>query len=400
MAPLSLPLQGLKVLDLSRALAGPFCATILADLGADVIKVEPCPAGEMVRSWGPFQGDISVYYLSIHRNKRSLAVNFRDPEGLALIQELAGGVDIIVENFKPGVMEEMQLGYEVLAAKNRRLIYTSISAFGTDGPYGGWPGMDQIVQGLSGLMSLTGQPETGPTRVGVPIGDLVAGMWAALGTQAAVISRQTSHIGQKVETSLLAGLIGLLSVQGQRELSLGDTPGVAGNDHPVIFPYGMFEASDGPFNMAAATDQMWGKLCRLLDIEDWIDHPQYSTNAGRSKGREQVKKRLNEAFSVRSKGEWTAQLVELGIPAGPILSLDQVFRDPHVLATGIVQQVQHPTLGLLPLVANPIRMDGVTGNSVRSAPPLLGADSRKILTEFGISTDRITALINSNAIAC
>jgi len=398
--PANLPLAGLTVIDLSRALAGPFCATILADLGADVIKIEPSPDGEMVRGWGPFQDGISVYYLSIHRNKKSLVVNFRDPAGLELIRRLADRADILVENFKPGAMADMQLDYATLAARNPRLIFASITGFGTSGPYGGWPGVDQIAQGMSGLMSLTGQKETGPTRVGIPIGDVVGGMWAALGVQAAVIQRHESGRGQMVETSLLAGLIGLLTVQGQRQLSLGDTPGVAGNDHPVVCPYGMFEAKDGPFNMAAATEDMWVKLCRLLGMEDWVSDPEYRDNAGRHRNRDAVKKRLNEKFAARGKMEWTLELVKLGLPAGPIFTLDQVFADQHVNETGIVEEIDHPTLGPLRLIANPVRMAGMGGRSVRSAPPLLGADSRRVLEQFGLRSEEIDALVAAKTVQC
>ena len=395
-----LPLAGLRVLDLSRALAGPFCAMILADLGADVIKIEPTPVGEMVRGWGPFKEGISVYYLSIHRNKRSLALNFRDPAGLDLIRTLADKADILVENFKPGAMADMKMDYAALAARNPRLIFASITGFGTTGTYGGWPGVDQIAQGMSGLMSLTGQKETGPTRVGIPIGDVVAGMWAALGVQAAVIQRQATGLGQLVETSLLAGLIGLLTVQGQRQLSLADTPGVAGNDHPVVYPYGMFEAKDGPFNMAAATEDMWVKLCRLVGMEEWIAHPDYRDNAGRSRNRAPLKQRLNAIFATRGKMEWTLDLVKLGLPAGPIFTLDQVFTDPHVNETGIVEEIEHPTLGMLRLIANPIRMAGMGGRSVRTAPPILGADSRQVLADFGIPAGRIDALVAAKTIQC
>lgn len=398
--PSSLPLAGLRVLDLSRALAGPFCATILADLGADVVKVEPTPAGEMVRGWGPFAEGISVYYLSIHRNKRSLAVNFRDPEGLELIRAMADKVDIVIENFKPGAMADMRMDYATLAARNPRLIFASITGFGTTGPYGEWPGVDQIAQGMSGLMSLTGHKETGPVRVGIPIGDVVAGMWAALGVQAAVIQRMATGRGQLVETSLLAGLIGLLTVQGQRQLTLGDTPGVAGNDHPVVCPYGMFEASDGPFNMAAATEDMWVKLCKLVGHEEWAAHPDYKDNAARSRNRAALKAKLNAVFATRGKMEWTLDLVKLGLPAGPIFTLDQVFEDRHVNETGIVEEVEHPTLGKLRLVANPIRMAGMGGRSVRTAPPLLGADSRRVLADFGIAPARIDALAAAKTILC
>ena len=238
----------------------------------------------------------------------------------------------------------------------------------TTGPYGGWPGVDQIAQGMSGLMSLTGHRQTGPTRVGIPIGDVVAGMWAALGIQAAVIQRQATGRGQLVETSLLAGLIALLTVQGQRQLSLGDSPGVAGNEHPVIYPYGTFQAKDGPFNMAVATEHMWVKLCRLLDMEECIDDPDFKDNNARSRNRDELRPRLNERFAARGKMEWTLELVKLGLPAGPIFSLDQVFADPHVEATRMVDEVEHPRLGRLRVIASPIRMESLTGRSVRRAP--------------------------------
>ena len=387
-----LPLAGLRVLDLSRALAGPFCAMILADLGAEVIKVEPTPKGEMIRGWGPFQEAESVYYLSIHRNKKSIAVNFRDPAGLDLLRELARDVDILVENFKPGTMKDMGMEYAKLAAANPRLIFASITGFGTTGPYGAWPAVDQIAQGMSGLMSLTGMPETGPTRVGIPIGDVATGMWGALGVLGAVIARNASGRGQLVETSLLAGLIGLLTVQGQRQLSLGDTPGVAGNDHPVICPYGVYHAADGPFNMAATTEDMWVKLCKLLGMEDWITHPEFKDNAGRMRKRAEVKARLNPIFAGSSKMEWAQKLIALGLPAGPIFTMDQVFEDSHVRQNGLVQEVEHPTLGLLRQIANPILMDSLRGNSVRTAPPLLGSDTRDVLASFGLGAERIAAL--------
>jgi crotonobetainyl-CoA:carnitine CoA-transferase CaiB-like acyl-CoA transferase len=394
----TLPLAGLKVLDLSRALAGPYCGMILADLGADVVKIEPTPDGEMVRKWGPFKNDISVYYLSIHRNKRSLALNFRDPRGLDLIRSMADRADILLENFKPGVMGEMAMDYDVLGIRNPRLIFASITGFGRTGPYGEWPGVDQIAQGMSGLMSLTGQAETGPTRVGIPIGDLVAGMWAALGIQSAVIERTRTGKGQRVETSLLAGLIGLLTLQGQRNLTLGETLGVAGNDHPTICPYGMFEASDGPFNMAVATEDMWGKLCGLIGLEELVAHPDFRDNTARMRNRDEVKRRLNERFAKQGKMHWTNALVKLGLPAGPIFTLDQVFSDPHVLATQMVQEFEHPLIGTMRTMANPIRIGALTGNSVRTAPPALGQDSRAVLADYGMPNDQIDALVAARVV--
>ena len=394
----SLPLTGLRVLDLSRALAGPFCTMILADLGAGVVKVEPVPDGEMIRGWGPFKDGISVYYLSVHRNKRSLALDFRDPRGLALLRTLAERADVLVENFRPGVMGEMGMRYEALAERNPRLVFASISGFGRGGPYEDWPGVDQIAQGMSGLMSLTGHAATGPTRVGIPIGDVVAGMWAALGVQAAIIERARSGRGQRVETSLLGGLIGLLNLQGQRELSLGDTPGLAGNDHPAVCPYGLFQASDGPFNMAAATQDMWVKLCRLLGLESLIEHPDFRDNSARFRNRDEVKRRLNEKFAERGKLEWTHALVQLGLPAGPILTLDQVFRDPHVLAAGMVEEIDHPVIGRMRAMANPLRMAALAGRSVRSAPPALGQDSRAVLAEHGLPSREIDALVAAGVV--
>jgi crotonobetainyl-CoA:carnitine CoA-transferase CaiB-like acyl-CoA transferase len=394
---MSLPLAGLTVLDLSRALAGPFCAMILADLGAEVIKIEPTPAGEMVRKWGPFKDGESVYYLSIHRNKRSLALNFRDPRALELIREMADQADILVENFKPGVMEEMGMAYETLHARNPRLIFASVTGFGRTGPYGAWPGVDQIAQGMSGLMSLTGQAETGPTRVGIPIGDVVAGMWAAIGVQAAIVQRQASGRGQLVETSLLAGLISLLNVQGQRQLTLDETPGVAGNDHPIICPYGLFQASDGPFNLSAATEDMWLKLCGLIGMPELARDPKFINNAARMQHREELKAILNLKFATRGKMEWTLDLVKLGLPAGPIFDLKQVFEDPHVNQTGMVEEIEHPTLGPLRLLASPLRMEGMP-RSVRSAPPALGADSRAVLARFGVDQARIEELIAAKVV--
>ena len=390
---MSLPLAGVKVLDLTRALAGPFSTMILADLGAEVIKVEPTPAGEMVRTWGPFKDGISTYYLSIHRNKKSLVVNFRDPLGLELLRELIKDVDVLIENYKPGVMTDMGIEWETIRKINPRLIFCSITGMGRGGPYEDWPGMDQIAQGMSGLMSLTGHAETGPVRVGIPIGDVVAGMWSALGIQAALFQRQVTGQGQRVETSLLAGLIGLLNVQGQRQLTLGETPGVAGNDHPIICPYGVFEAADGPFNMAAATDDMFAKLCELIELPLLASEERFMNNTARMKNREALKVILNQKFSARGKMDWTLALVKLGLPAGPIFDLQQVFSDPHENQSGMVEEVEHPTLGRLRVLANPIKMDSMEGKSVRTSPPLLGADSRTVLQEFGLSDARIEALI-------
>lgn len=393
-----LPLAGIRVLDLTRALAGPFCTMVLADLGADVVKVEPSPNGDMIRNWGPFDRGVSAYYLSGNRNKRGMALNFRDPAAAVLLRELVRKSDVVVENFRPGTMEAMGLSYETLLALNPGLVYASITGFGRSGPAGQWPGFDQIAQGYSGLMSVTGSAESGPTRVGVAIGDQTAGMWAAMGVLAALLERKTTGKGQRVETSLLASLVGLLSVQGQRYLSLGEVPMPVGNTHPVIAPYGVFQTADGPFNMAPATTDMWCKLCAMLSLEELISDERYIDNASRVEHRAQLKEVLETQLKKQTRAHWTQLCIGLGIPAGPINNLADVFADEQVLHCGLVEEVQHPSLGLLKQVGCPIRLDAMNGQSVRTAPPLFGQHSREILADYQIPSQEIDRLINSGLV--
>lgn len=386
-----LPLSGLRVLDLTRALAGPFCTMILGDLGADIVKVEPTPRGDMAREFGPHQADESLYFASVNRNKRSLAVDFRSERGRSLLGELAAKSDIVVENFKPGVMEALGLSYEALAAGRPGLIYASLTGFGSGGPYSAWPGLDQIAQGMSGLMSVTG-PEGGePTRVGIPLGDVAAGMWTAIGILAAVVERQATGRGQRVEASLLGGLIGMLCVQGQRALSLGDAPRPAGNDHPVIAPYGVFRTADGPLNIAAPTDVMWRALCGALDLPALPDDPRFRRGADRLANKTVLRELLEARLAAATKAHWTERLVEAGVPTGPVLDLGEVFADPHVLASDRVETIEHPTLGLLRQLANPVTTERLRGNTVRRPSPLFGEHSAEILREFGIPEETIAA---------
>jgi crotonobetainyl-CoA:carnitine CoA-transferase CaiB-like acyl-CoA transferase len=394
----TLPLEGLRVIDLTRALSGPFCSMILADLGADIVKIEPLPDGEMSRAWGPFDHGVSTYFLSTNRNKRGIAVDFRKPEGLALIRELARKADVLVENFKPGTMRAMGLGCGSLHTENPRLIIASVTGFGSSGPAGQWPGFDQIAQGYSGLMSLTGTVESGPMRVGVAIGDSTAGMWAALGVLSAVIARQASGIGQHVETSLLAGLVGLLNVQAQRFLSLGEIPAPNGNAHPVISPYGTFETRDGPLNIATATQEMWRKLAECLGLEALIDDPRFIDNTARFANRDLLKTMMEEKLRLRSKIEWTEDLIALGVPAGPIHNLAEVFADPQVRYCGLVEEIDHPEIGALRQVASPIRMDSLGLRTCHRAPPLLGEHTREVLIEYGVPPERFEALVNAGVV--
>ncbi|HSV34005.1 MAG TPA: CoA transferase [Ramlibacter sp.] len=397
MNPETLPLAGIRVLDLTRALAGPFCTMILGDLGADVIKVEPT-GGDMIRNWGPFDRGTSAYYLSGNRNKRGIAVNFRDPRALDMLRSLAVQCDVVAENFRPGAVEAMGLGYETLAELNPRLIYASVTGFGRTGPAGGRPGFDQIAQGYSGLMSVTGAPESGPVRVGVAIGDQTAGMWCVIGVLAAVAQRNASGKGRRVETSLLSSLVGLMSVQAQRYLSLGEVPGLAGNTHPVISPYGVFQTADGPLNIAPATTDMWKRLCDVLGLAGLVDDPRYLTNAARIERRAELKELLEARLAERTRREWTALFLAADIPAGPINTLADVFADEQVIHCRLVEEADHAELGRIRQVGSPISFDGRQGESIRRAPPVLGEHTFEVLRELGWSDPDLRALAREGVI--
>ena len=387
----SSPLEGVKVLDLTRALSGPFCTMILGDLGADVIKVEPID-GDMMRQWGPFDRTESVYYLTGNRNKRAIAIDFRSAEGIELIKEVAKECDVVVENFKPGSMDAMGLNYEKLAEINPRLIYMSITGFGRDGPNSDQPGFDQIAQGYSGLMSVTGSPESGPLRVGVAIGDQTTGMWAAIGVLSALAQREKTGLGHRIDTSLMASLVGLLSVQGQRYLSLGETPGLAGNNHPVVSPCGVFQTKDGPLNIAANTPNMWITLCNILDLNELVADERFIDNASRAVNRDELKQLIEKQLSTFDRQHWTHLFNKSGVPAGPINNLAEVFSDAQVLHCQLVEEVNHPVLGTLKLVGSPIQFDLNKGSSIKRAPPLLGEHTSEILEEFGWSHQEIDNL--------
>jgi crotonobetainyl-CoA:carnitine CoA-transferase CaiB-like acyl-CoA transferase len=393
-----LPLQGVRVLDLSRLLAGPFSTTILGDLGADILKVEALPKGDLYREAPPFHAGESVSFLAINRNKRSIGIDFRKEGALDLVREMADIADVVVENFKPGTMERMGLSYEMLSARNPRLIYASISGFGRTGPYGHLPGVDQIAQGMSGFMSITGQTDTGPTRVGVPIGDLVAGMWTAIGIQSAIIARHATGKGQRVDTSLLAGLVGLLSVQGQRYLSLGEVPDVAGNQHPVSSPYGLFHGSDGAFNFSATTQAMWTKLCKHIGMEWMLTDARFANSSLRRDNRVELERLIDERLQTRPRDQWIKEFRELGMPAGPIYDLSQVFADPHIAQSGMVETTEHPVIGALRQLASPLKLECFADGSVRRPPPRLGEHTREILDELGFGAARVDGFVRAGIV--
>jgi crotonobetainyl-CoA:carnitine CoA-transferase CaiB-like acyl-CoA transferase len=385
-------LDGIKVLDLTRALAGPFCTMILGDLGASVAKLEPLHDGDMSRSWGPFDDGESVYFLSTNRNKRSVAIDFRAPEGRELIRRLAREADVVVNNFKPGVMEDMELSSSALQSVNPKLVFVTITGFGADGPYGRRAGFDQIAQGMSGLMSVTGFDKGLGTRVGIPIGDLVCAMWAAIGTLAALQARQTTGTGAVVDTSLLRGLLAILGVQGQRYLSLGEVAECVGNSHPTLAPYGTFQCSDGALNLAPATQDMWEQLCHLLDLTDLLEDPSFRTNALRVANRPDLEARINRGLRSRRREHVMAIMEKAGIPAGPIYDIAQAFADDHVQAAGLIESVAR--MGKEATKVLPVGVKLSCSAGPHAAPPLLGEHTREVLLESGISAAEIQRLID------
>ncbi len=383
------PLAGVRVLDLTRALSGPFCAMVLGDLGADVVKVEPLD-GDMTRAWGPFVDGQSTYYLSANRSKRSVALDFRHPEGLALVRRIAAGSHVVVENFRPGVAAKMGLAYDALSAANPALVYASISGFGQSGPARDWPGFDQIAQGHAGLMALTGDQD--PTRVGVAVADMTAGLWAALGIVAALRSAEATGRGQQVETSLVGSLVAMLGVQAQRYLSAGVVPTRTGNSNPVIAPYGTYQAADGPLNLAPATDAMWRTLCEKLDLAHLPADPRFATNPVRVEHRKTLDAILDERIGQRPRAHWVNELVAAGVPAGLINDLPEVFSDAQVRHCGMVRTVQHPVLGPIPQLALPLWSSTVDLGPA-AAPPVLGEHTRDVLREHGLPPPEIDALV-------
>ncbi len=388
-----LPLDGIKVLDLTRWLAGPIATSLLGDLGAEVIKVESLPKGDQTRLTAPFVGGESAYYMSINRNKKSVALNFRSPQGREILKRLACRCDVLAENFKVGVTEQMGLGYETLAKENPGLVYGAITAYGLTGPYRDRAGLDQVAQGMGGLTSVTGFEADNPVRVGVPISDLTTGMLAAVAISSALYERQTTGRGRRVEVSLLDSTIGLLTFQAQRFLSLGETPTPQGNNHPLLTPCGVFETSNGPMNLCVSSDSHWQMFCGVLESRELLDDPRFSNNTLRRQHQDELLDLLRPYMAQRTREEWTEALSDSGIPAGPLYTVGEVFSDAHVQARGVVETVPHATLGELPLVRSPFRTEGME-KSVRLAPPVLGQHTTEILEGLGYTDSDVQALLD------
>ncbi len=379
-------LEGIRVLDLTRALAGPFCTLMLGDNGADVIKVEMPGSGDDTRKWGPpFIGEESAYFLSINRNKRSLTLNLRDPQAKEIFLKLAKNSDVIVENFTPGVMERFGLDYEAVKATNPNVIYCSISGFGQDGPYRSRPAYDQIMQGIGGLMSVTGEPDGEPQKIGVAVTDIGAGMWAAFAIMAALHHRGQSGAGQYIDVSMMDAQIAWLTYQAGYFFANGTPPKRMGAAHPTLVPYQAFMCQDGKYiNVAVGSDRIWERFCQGINREDLKDHPDYANNGDRVRNRGAMVSMLQEYFLARPVADWVKDLQAVNVPCGPINDLADVFADPQVLARNMYQEMPHPTLGSIKQTGLPIKFSATPGGLDRH-PPLLGEHNQEVLTSLGYS---------------
>jgi CoA:oxalate CoA-transferase len=389
----TLPLAGLKVLDLTRVLAGPYCTMVLADLGAEVVKVEVPGVGDDARHFGPFVGSESAYFMSLNRNKESITLNLKDERGRELFLALLESFDVLVENFRPGTMEKLGLGYERLAQSHPRLVYAAASGFGHTGPYRLKPAYDVVVQGMGGIMSITGHPGGPPTRVGASIGDITAGLFTAIGILAALRAREETGKGQMVDVAMLDCQVAILENALARYEVSGQVPGRIGNRHPSITPFTSVASSDGYLILAIGNDALWEKFCRLVGRGDlWAD-PEFRTNHDRTENWGRLEPLLAEVFAGRTTAEWLALLEGAGIPCGPINGIDQVVEDPQVLAREMVVQVEHPVAGPLKMAGCPVKLSGAPRQWLRRPSPLLGEHTEQVLRQaLGMGAEQVRAL--------
>lgn len=401
------PLTGIRVLDLTRVLAGPWCTQNLADLGAEVIKIERPGAGDDTRAWGPpylkdaAGNDTSeaAYYLSANRNKFSVALDIASPRGAELVRELALQSDILVENFKVGGLAKYGLDYASLKEANPRLIYCSITGFGQTGPYASRPGYDFMIQGMGGLMSITGErddlPGGGPQKAGVAVADLMTGMYSTVGILAALHERSVSGLGQHIDMALLDCQVAMLANQNLNFMTSGNAPRRAGNAHQNLVPYQVFAASDGHLIVAVGNDSQFRNYCGAIGLPELSADPRFSTNPQRVKNREALVPLLAERMATGARDHWLAALEAVGVPAGPINTLDQVYEDPQVLARGMKRELPHPAAGTVPMAASPLKFSG-SPVEYRRPPPMLGEHTAQVLAEkLGLSAAEIQALAQS-----
>ncbi len=388
-------LERFTVLDLTRVRSGPTCVRQLADWGANVIKIElpPDPGGGEGLG-GPREGSD---FKNLHRNKRSMTLNLKAPEAVAALKRMVKKADVVVENFRPDVKRRLGVDYKTLAKINPKLVYASISGFGQTGPYANRPGFDQIAQGMGGLMSITGLPGQGPVRVGIPIADLSAGLFCALGIMVALLEREKSKKGQHVTTSLLEAQIFMLDFQGARWLIDKHVPKQAGNNHPTSIPTGVFKTADGHINIASTGSKIWARFCNAAGAKPLLDHPDYQTAANRSKHRDALNADMESYTVKRTSAEWIELLNKAGVPCGPIYSIDELYADPQVEYLGMAQPVKMQDKSALRMARQPVSLSRTPSKFV-APPPELGQHTAVVLKEFGFSAKEIAALRKANAI--
>ncbi|MDI3298106.1 MAG: CoA transferase [Bacillota bacterium] len=392
------PLEGVRVLDFSRILSGPYCSMMLADWGADVIKVERPGSGDDTRQWGPpFLGGESAYFLSVNRNKRSLAVDLATAEGRRVVYRIAETADVVIENFRPGTADRLGIGYRQLRQFNPRLVYCSISGFGQTGPDRDRPGFDAVAQAMSGMMSITGEPDGEPTKHGMSIADLTAGMWAAFAIVAALYERERSGEGQYLDVSLLDGQIAWLTYVAGAYFATGRNPSRLGSAHPNIVPYQPFATADGHIMVAVGNDRLWRSFCEALGLPELAGDPRFATNPARVEHRSELIPLLAARLATRSSAEWTEALDRAGVPCGPILTVGEALSHPQVAAREMVVEMDHPTAGRIRTTGLPVKFSRTPGR-IASPPPLLGQQTLEILREAGFSEAEVERLQEAGAI--
>ncbi len=378
---MTLPLEGVRVVDLTQVMAGPFCTMLLADLGADVIKVEP-PTGDLSRAMGGdrlrMKGKDRAPFFALNRNKRSIVVDLKSDAGLTRVRDLARQADVFVESFRPGVAQRLGLGFVTLQAHNERLVYASISGFGQTGPWAERPGFDLIAQAMSGVMSVTGAPDGEPVKSGIPVSDLAAGLYAANGIQAALLARTRTGRGQRVETSLFEAALGMSAWEATEFFATGDAPEPKGSAHRLNAPYQAFKARDGYLTIAAITPAQWERLCNVLNRADLPIDARFRANEDRMAHLPELVEQIERALALRTVDDWVGRLLGEGIPCGPILDYAQVFAAPHTSARQMVETIDHPIEGAVRTLGIPVKLSDTPG-SVRSAPPLLGEHTAAVM---------------------
>jgi formyl-CoA transferase/CoA:oxalate CoA-transferase len=393
------PLTGVRVLDLSRVLAGPFCSMIMADLGAEVIKVEEIGKGDQTRTIPPFKGGESHYFLAINRNKRSVAVDLKSPQGRDLVLRMAARADVVIENFRPGVLERLGLDYAAIAAVKPDIIMCSISGFGQTGPMRTTASFDLIAQAMSGVMSVNGEADGPPTKLGLPMGDIGGGLWAAVGALSGLAHRTRTGRGLHVDLSMLDGLISLLGYLAEMHFFTGENPGRVGSSHHTIVPYGRFEVKDGHIVIALHVGSFWRKFCLAIGREDLVQDPRFRTTADRSANRAALEEIVTAVLKTRTAAEWTQILGDADVPHGPVNNVGEALAQPVVAARGLLKTIQHPQAGEVKVVGSPLNFGNQFPDQAYAAAPLLGGDTVAVLEEFGYSQQDIERLLAEGAIA-